>query len=233
MNENNSDINDRPVRELSSPHVALALVLDVSCSMQEEVIGKRKIDLLNKAINEMIEFAKKDERLFNIMDLGIFIFGDPNRNKVLQGFRAIRDCEEINLQANDGSTYVAEALNTAVDRLRERTMLYAAGGGGNAFVPWLVLITDGEFHDNQALEPIAERIKQREREKKLHFFGFGVPGYDRNQLEKFSETPSESVIDIDARNFTELFNRIGRSMAIISRATPGSDVELPTFKIGI
>ena len=219
---NSLGVNDRPVLESSSAHVAIALVLDISYSMLGE-----KINSLNRAINDMIAQLKVDARLRDIIDLGIFVFGEKGRNPVCQGFRAISDCETISLQANDDSTYVVDALNTAIDRLRERTELYAKGGG--AHKPWLILITDGVFHDDYnmpgELDKVAERMKQREKEGKLHFFGLGVEGYKRSQLEKFTENPKR-VIDIKAANFIEFFSWVGRSMATISRTAVGTQTTL-------
>lgn len=213
------DIKDRPVLEASVAHVALALVLDISSSMQGE-----KIDSLNRAINSMIDQLKVDARLRDIIDLGIFVFGEKSRESVYQGFRAISDCEHIALYANDNSTYVADALNNAIDHLRERTNLYAKDAA--PYKPWLVLITDGEFHDDDdKLNSVAKRMKEREEQNKLRFFGLGVEGYKRSQLEKFTKD-SKYVIDVKAANFVEFLNWVGRSMAIVSQSEVGSSVKL-------
>lgn len=222
MNENYLiDVTDRPVLESSSPHVALALVLDISISMNYE----GKIDSLNNAINTMIAQIKEDARLRDIVDLGVFVFGEKGREPVCQGFRAISDCGYITLQANDGETWVADALNTAVDRLRERTHRYAKGGG--AYKPWLVLITDGGFFDDTELNGVASRMKQRESENKLQFFGLGVEGYDRSQLERLTNMPNH-VIDVKAANFVEFLSWVGRSFATVTQnAVDAKDIELP------
>lgn len=195
--------NDRPVLEASYPHLALALVLDISASMQTEENGIKRIDSLNKAINKIIDTINEDALLKNILDLGIFVFGEKDKEPVYQGFCAISNCEHITLQANDGETWVADALNTAVDRLRERTNLYAQGGG--AFRPYLILITDGNFFDYpDDLDTIAEKVRQREREGKLDFFALGFEGSNRTQLENFTNN-SERVIEVKGSNLVEFF----------------------------
>ena len=218
-------VKDRPVLEAIEPHLALALVVDVSASMQIEENGIKRINSLNKAINSMIDTINEDARLRNILDLGIFVFGEKDREPVYQGFRAISECEHITLQANDNETWVSDALNTAVDRLRERTNRYAQGGG--AYKPWLVLITDGQFFDGSELNIVASRMKQRELENKLQFFGLGVQGYDRSQLEKLTNMPNH-VIDVKAANFAEFLSWVGRSFATISqKPVDATDIELP------
>lgn len=217
MNENYLTENqkDRPVLEASSEHIALALVLDVSGSMQGE-----KINSLIEAINSMIAWMKEDRRLKFIVDLAIFVFGEKGRENVLQGFCAIGECNPINLSATDSSTWVADSLNIAVDRLRERTEMYNKTGG--AYKPWLVLVTDGEFFDSEEeLNKVSQRIKQREKEGKLHFFGLGVEGYIKDQMMKFTEDPRK-VMDVKASNFQEFFSWVGRSLATVSRTEVGT-----------
>jgi uncharacterized protein YegL len=213
------DIMDRPVLESSVAHVALALVLDVSGSMGQD----RKMKSLNFAVNDLINQIKTDARLRDIIDLGIFVFGDKGRQPVYQGFRAISDCEQVYLEATDSSTYVVDALNTAIDSLRERVNLYSKGGG--AHKPWLVLITDGAFHDVAELSSVGSRMKQREAENKLQFFGLGVSGFDRNQIEFLTNNPKH-VIEVKAANFVEFLSWVGRSMATVSNNAIGAQLTL-------
>lgn len=213
------DIQDRPVQESSTAHGAIAIVADVSASMYGE-----KIDALNKAINNMLEQLKHDARLRYIIDIGFFVFGEKNREPVSQGFRAVIDCGQVELQANDGSTYVADSLNTAIDRLMERIDIYNLGGG--AYKPWVLVLTDGEFHDDEyILDQTGARIKQLENAGKLHFFGLGVDNFNRSQLEKFT-VDKKKVIELKTANFSEFFSWVGRSMATISHAEVGEAVKL-------
>jgi uncharacterized protein YegL len=214
------DIMDRPVLESSVAHVAIALVLDVSASMQDE----GKIQSLNDAVNGLISQIQTDARLRDIIDLGIFVFGEKGKQPIYQGFQAMSFYRQVYLEANDGSTYIVDALNSAVDNLRERVNLYAKGGG--AHKPWIVLITDGAFHDDQSdLSSIGGRMKQRELENKLQFFGLGVSGYDRSQLESLTNNPNH-VIEVKAANFTEFLSWVGRSMATISSNAIGARLTL-------
>lgn len=218
------EIFDRPVREASVPHVALALVLDVSASM-----SGTKIQSLNNAVNNLISQIKKDGRLKDIVDLGIFTFGEKGKQPIYQGFRAISDCVNISLTAEDRSTYVTTAINKAVEMLRARVGIYSQGGG--AYKPWIVVITDGEFHDSpEELNSTAEKMKKRESQGKLQIFGLGVAGYKRSQLEQLTNSSSH-VLDIDVKDLTTFLSWIGKSFAIISSAEPGANVDLPEFEL--
>ena len=221
-----SRIVDRPIREASEAHVALALVLDVSGSMHGN-----SINMLNHAVNELITQLKNDDRLRNIVDLAIFVFGTYGRQNVYQGFRAMRDCEYVNLDAADNNTYVVDALERAVDITQRRCSVYDKAGG--SYKPWIVLITDGEFHDNDsALNNIGAKMKDMERRGKLQFFGLGVEGYKRHQLENLTNNPAH-VIDVKATNFADFFSWMGRSLKVVSSKEIGATVELPplVFKI--
>lgn len=220
----NSEILDRPVREASVAHVALAIVVDVSASM-----SGAKIQSLNTAVNDLILQIQKDSRLKDIVDLGIFAFGEKGKEPIHQGFRAVSDCTRISLAAEDRSTYITSALDKAVEMLRTRCGVYSRGGG--AYKPWIVVITDGEFHDSPAeLNAAAARLKKRESEGKLQVFCLGVDGYNRSQLEQLTNN-NQHVLDIDIRNVTEFLSWIGKSFAIISSKEIDAEVELPTLRM--
>jgi uncharacterized protein YegL len=224
---------ERPVREASEPHVALSLVLDVSASMEGSSINS-----LNTAVNTMIDEMKNNDRLKNIVDLAIFVFGNIDRKGkkwpkglIYQGFRAIADCEPVNIEANDNSTYVVDALERAVEITQKRCLAYNSGGG--SYKPWIVLITDGEFHDEaEELENIGQEMKKRQRGGKLNFFGLGVKGYKREQLEMLTEKTNR-IIEVRAVNFSEFFSWIGRSMTAVSAKAVDASEELPMLKLNL
>jgi uncharacterized protein YegL len=204
---------DSPLREPSEQHVPISLILDVSKSMREN----GKIDLLNSAVDTMIRNLNADERLKNIVDLAIFIFGERNRDVIYQHYKAIADCGSVRLTANDDSTYVARALDAAIEVTRTRCSTIYNKLGGH-YKPWIVLITDAAFHDSdEELNVIGAKIKQREADGKLHFYGLGVDGFDRNQMEKFT-IDKDYVCSAGAQDFAHFFSFIGRSIAIVSSA---------------
>ena len=222
----NNTVVDRPIREASEAHVALSLVLDVSASMEGN-----SIQSLNTAVNAMVRQMKDDDRLRNIVDLAIFIFGAKGRPFIFQGFRAIADCSAVNLIASDDSTYVADALDQAVDITRRRCSAYDKAGG--SYKPWIVLITDGAFHDkDERLDAVGRKIRERESQGKLQFFGLGVDGYVRAQIEKLTNNPAH-VIDAKSANFVEFFSWIGKSLKAVSSKEIGASVPLPPLQFTV
>jgi len=222
----NNQIAERPIREASEAHVALSLVLDVSLSM-----GGTPINMLNTAVNGMIQQMKEDPRLKNIVDLAIFVFGDLGRDTIHQGFRAVADCEDVELKATDGSTYVTNALERAVEFSKKRCGAYDRAGG--SYKPWVVLITDGEFNDdNMTLDRIGNAIKERESQGKLQFFALGVDKYNKAQIERLTNNPTQ-IIDAKVANFGEFFSWIGRSMKAVSTKEVGEATPLPPLQFTV
>jgi uncharacterized protein YegL len=214
------------MREASEAHVALSLVLDVSLSM-----GGAPINTLNTAVNEMVQQMKEDSRLKNIVDLAIFVFGDKGRNAIHQGFRAVADCDPVILQATDGSTYVTDALERAVEFSKKRCGAYDRAGG--SYKPWVVLITDGEFNDdNMTLDRVGNSIKERESQGKLQFFALGVDKYNKSQIERLTNNPTQ-IIDAKVGNFGEFFSWIGRSMKAVSTKEVGEATPLPPLQFTV
>lgn len=224
---------DMPQRSANQPHVAIALVLDVSRSMNIPEEGGRRIDLLNDGLNTMIREMKVDSRLKNIIDVAIYTFGESSLHNPYQGFRSIADMEEIYLVANQNSTYITGTLEMAVEHVKERSKQYQVAGGG-AYKPWIVVITDGEFHDNDSeLNRVGFVMKQREKRGKQHFFGMGIcKDFNREQLELFADDKGR-VQRIKPSLLPEFFSWIGKSMKAISEKNPGEATTLPPFPTNI
>ena len=226
---------DVPQRSANQPHVALALVLDVSGSMNMNIpeVDRRRIDLLNDGLNTMIREMKDDNRLKNIVDVAIYTFGEPGMHNPYQGFHPIADMEDIYLVANQGSTYITGTLEMAVEHAKERSHQYNVAGGG-AYKPWIVAITDGVFHDSDSeLNRVGTMMKQREQEGKQHFFGMGIcDDFVRGQLELFVNDKGR-VQRINPSLLSEFFSWIGKSMKVISTKDPGAATTLPPFPTNI
>ena len=218
---------NRPPRAASKAHVALALVLDVSGSMAMPTGTNNSIPiaLLNNGINEMVKGMKNDSKLEEIVDLAIFTFGEPNKQNPYLDFRAIMEVDDVQLVANDGSTHITSVLEAAVEATRQRCAKYSTG----CYKPWIIVITDGQFHDDDAdLDRVGQLMKDRVKAGKQVFFGFGVGSYDRRQLEKFCE-PSQAkdrVVDLNVEKFPDLFSWIGKSMKTVSGCNHDSSVEI-------
>jgi len=219
-------IAERPIREASEAHVALSLVLDISLSM-----GGTPINTLNDAVNDMIQQMKDDSRLKNIVDLAILVFGIQGRDNIYQGFRAITDCDVVDLKATDNGTFVTDSIERAVEFSKKRCAAYDKAGG--AYKPWIVVITDGEFNDSSsALDRVGNIVKEREKQGKLQFFALGVEGYNRSQLERLTDN-SHQIIDAKVGNFGEFFAWIGRSLKAVSSKEIGEATALPPLQFTV
>jgi uncharacterized protein YegL len=75
-------------------------------------------------------------------------------------------------------------------------------------------------------------MKERESKGKLQFFGMGIGGYDRKQLEAFTNNPAHAI-DAKAANFVEFFEWIGNSMAVVSSKEIGATVALPPLQFTV
>ena len=215
------DRGQQPVELPNAEHLALVLVLDVSASMNAPAGGSTCISLLNKGVNDMITALSNNPATSKYVDLAIVTFGE--RAKVYQDFAPISQVSPVNLIANQGRTLVAQAINMALNKARDRTNRYTGG----AWKPWIVLITDGEFHDDITSVPsnldssmsVADCVRDRENKGKLRTFALGV-GNDFNpqQLKIFTDR----AFQIEGYNLAEFFNWLGKSVAVVSQSATSS-----------
>ena len=210
---------EKPVENPRAPHVAVTLVLDVSYSMTDIVAGgKSSIALLNEGVNEMISELSNDQRLSEIVDLSIITFGDPGKAEVYQDFAPVGQVSPVNLVADHGSTYAADAINKAVDNTRERMKQYRGGW----WKPWVVVITDGEFHDD--VSQVATKVRQREGEGKLRTYCLGVGRFNPSKMKEISDRSYA----LESYKLKEFLDWIGRSLAVVSTSAVGTEVQLPS-----
>jgi len=194
-------------------HLALMLILDVSASMNYGGGNITPIQSLNDGVNQMIEVLSKDGTLSKIIDLAIITFADPNNATVFQDFAPIGSVTPIHLVADGGSTYAVDAIDLAVDKIRARTRLYTGG----AWKPWIVLITDGELHDD--VSQVAKRVRERENDGKLRMLCLGVgEQFNPHQLQQLTD----KVFQLNGYDFRDFFEFLGKSVAVISRSSTAS-----------
>ena len=211
---------EKPVETSTAAHLALTLVLDVSASMTVTTAsGKSAIQLLNEGVNQMISELASDSNLSKIVDLYIITFGESGKEDVYQAFAPIGQIQSINLVADHGSTYAANAIDMAIENTRSRMKLYKGG----AWKPWIVFMTDGALHDD--ISQVATKARQRENDGKLRMFCLGVgDSYNSEQLKRLTD----NALALNAYKLTEFFGWLGRSVAAVSNSVPGAQVTLPT-----
>lgn len=204
-----SDVGDDDY-VLNGKKFAVCMVIDVSGSMSPYV-G----DLSNK-FNEFIDHAKEDNDVRNTMDLALLTFSNDVTDK-LNGFSDIKGVEHQSFVAS-GSTNMTDALEKANEMVRERTHTYRRMGI-EAYKPWIILMTDGYPNNAESVATIGSTLKSREKEGKLHVFALGMgTNFDKNVL----LSVSEKCFAITDWNFEEFFTWLGKSVAMVSKSTPGA-----------
>ncbi len=200
--------NDSSAKEELSapnePHLACVLLLDTSGSM-----AGAPITSLNNAVNQFKEQVCKDPTSRKRIDIAIIEFNTDV--KVVQEFTPISKMEFVDLTAN-GGTSMGKGINAAIDKVIERNQLYAKMGTP-CYKPWIFMITDGAPTDD--ISSARARIAEREsigEVGKLKFWAVGVPGYDEDTLKSLSKR----VIALKGADFTNIFDWLSKSMAIIS-----------------
>jgi hypothetical protein len=134
-------------------------LLDSSFSMQSEIGGQRKIDLVGRTLmqvaREMVSRSMKGSTPSPRYRLAIFSYNDQVRD-LLNGPRPITDVVKTGLPflKPSGMTYTAKAFEAAEQLLiAERSRLR------NCPAPLLCHLTDGESNGADPL-PVVERIRQ-------------------------------------------------------------------------
>ncbi len=207
--------------EISAPgeqHLACILLLDTSSSM----ISGDKIGKLNDGVKRFFTQTSMDELARKRVDIAIIEFNDAAR--VVREFTPLAKIEPITLEAT-GCTAMGEAINLAIDKIKERNWFYQSMGTP-CLKPWIVMITDGEPTDD--ISVAAERIKLEESKGehgKLSFWSVGVDNYNLKVLAKLSE--QKHIIELSDYNFMGFFDWLGESIALISASEPGIKVSLP------
>lgn len=200
----------------SEPHMALLFLLDTSGSMDGKPINE-----LNAALNRFKKSVCQDEKTKRILDVSIIEFN--SEWNLVQDFVPVEFMKTVNLKA-DGSTYMAEALTEAINKVNERSKFYKASGT-QPYKPWIVLISDGAPFDD--VDALAKQINEMVEKQKLAFWSLAVPGADTNVLHKLSGKRVLNLADYDFKGF---FDWVNKSMRAVSTSAPGEKVkgqELP------
>lgn len=206
------------------PHLACVLLVDTSGSMEGDAI-----ESLNESINQFKKQTAKDPMAQKRVDIAIIEFND--HASVVQDFVPISKMEPIKLEAG-GLTNMAEGINLAIDKVKERNRFYASLGTP-CFKPWIFMISDGapyigtskQTELESEMEKAAERIRAEENKGshgKLKFFALGISDYDKETLFKLTKR----VMALTDTDFSGIFNWMSESMVAISVSRVDENVQL-------
>ena len=189
------------------PRLLCILLLDTSDSMNN---GGAIADL-NEGVNRFKVQVCKDETSKRRVDVAIIQFNSTV--EIVQDFSPVSQMQNVNLSAH-GMTAMGKAINTAIDKIKERVNMYALMGTPS-FKPWIFMVTDGLPTDS--IDRAIERIKEEEAKGthgKLKFIALGINNYDKDTLFRLTHR----VMEMRDTNFTKIFDWVAESMVIISNS---------------
>lgn len=200
-------------------HMACLLLLDTSGSMACDDITPTPIDELNAAINKFKAEVCEDPKTRDVLEVAIVAFN--SHCEVVQEFCPIEFMKPVYLQAN-GGTYMAPAIQTAIDMIDTRVRFYWRSGT-EPYKPWIVMITDGEPLDKEEdFSAAVQRVHQMEEDGKLSFRSLGVGEYNSKVLHQLS---GKKVMKLSGYDFTSFFDWVNKSMRAVSVSSPGERPE--------
>jgi uncharacterized protein YegL len=210
LNIGADDLVDNP-----TPRVPVSLCLDTSGSM-----AGSKIEELVRGVNLFYDAIDEDDDAHDSAEVSIVEFNSATG--LIHDFASIDRLERITSLTATGATAMGAGVNLALDTLESRKATYS-GSGVLYYQPWLVLMTDGGPTDN--IDAAASRVADLVNAKKLTVFPIGIGSEARmDVLARFS--PNRPPLRLDGLKFKEFFEWLSKSVARVSRSTPGDTVKL-------
>lgn len=204
------DLVDNP-----TPRVPVSLCLDTSGSMYGAEIAE-----LIKGVNSFYAAVRADDDAHDSAEINVVEFDDTAR--VIHDFASIERLPEVISLDPGGATAMGAGVNLALDTLESRKAMYSSSGV-LYYQPWLVLMTDGGPTDD--IERAVERVAALVAAKKLTVFPIGIGAAAEMQtLGRFS--PGRPPLRLNGLRFQEFFEWLSKSVARVSRSTPGDTVKL-------
>lgn len=204
------DLVDNP-----TPRVPVSLCLDTSSSMNGSPIQE-----LVRGVNLFYDAIDEDDDAHDSAEINIVEFNSSAG--LVHDFASIERLQRVSSLTANGMTAMGAGVNLALDTLEKRKATYS-GSGVLYYQPWLVLMTDGAPTDN--IDAAVRRVVDLVEAKKLTVFPIGIgSGADMKTLARFS--PNRPPLRLDGLKFKEFFEWLSRSVARVSRSTPGDTVKL-------
>ena len=203
---------------LGEPHLPVLLLLDTSASMK----GKPMEELIS-GFNLFIDQTAADELAMKRVDVAVMTFSGAEGVKLIEDFKPLSKMVEappLELTA-DGNTPMGEAIERAVEVLRDRCRIYDEAGVPH-YRGWIFMLTDGAPTDD--ITKAKELIRQREDTGRLKFFSVAVNRADVETLKSLGPRVMQCT---EENRFKDVFNWLSESMTTVSASRVGEEPGLP------
>jgi len=191
--------------ENNSIRIPICLCVDASYSMAQ------RIGTLNSGIREFLNRMSQNPLAVDATELCVISFGDEIQ--VRHPFGNIRNALNDKIRPEGSETRlgggVLEALRQIDDRLEKlKGHLY--------YLPWLIIISDGDATDPEEVKEASAQVQKRIKEHKLKVKCLSM-GDGSENLQAFTKDGHvDRLEDLDVMDF---FNMLSRSVSDVSRAS--------------
>lgn len=220
-----SKINQTPYADIAAcnePHMAVLFLLDNSASTS----GKPNEEL-KEGLRTFLKETAQDDLAMKRVDYAVMSFGTTVKTE--QDFIPLNKAVETpipELSANGSQTPMGEAIEKAIQMVRDRCRVYDQIGVPH-YQPWIFMITDGKPTDS--IENAKALIRQREETGRLKFFSVGVNGANMDILKSLS---MRTIMATEKDQFKGIFNWLSESMCIVSASRVQDNPQLPNLPEG-
>lgn len=209
------------IESINNEHMSVAVLLDTSGS-----VSGAQIRNIEQNINHLKQNICENAQASKCVDICIIAFDDQVR--ILQDWCPIKDMQPVELSAA-GTTNLNGAVVAGIDKIRERSLVYAQNGVVEK-KPYLIVLTDGcdtvAGNVDEAAALAAKRIEQGKL--KLFFLGFGY--YDKNTASQLCAGNGGWCFEVKDGdyNFNDFFDFVGNSVKAASVSAPGQSLQVST-----
>lgn len=205
--------NDRAFADNKSNRIMICLCIDCSGSMLRQNAMKK----VNDGIAAFLEKTNRDILARDAADICIVSFGD--KAQLISDFgtaaQALQRLHTRPILPVGADTVLAAGVNLTLDHLAAHQAQLAAVNN-NAYIPWLIIISDGDSTERPAdVDAAAARVRAMLRAHTLKTMCLNI-GSGSSSLPAF--TLDGKVGQLDTLRVTDFFDMLSRNVSSASRA---------------
>lgn len=212
----------KPPVAADKDHMSVVIAVDTSGSVTGEAIRN-----INSNLNNFKRIICEDPIAAKCVDVCVLSFDD--KVTVLQDWCPIQEMKSGYELTSGGCTDLNGAVLTGIQKIRERSRVYAKQGIVER-KPHLMVMTDGYDTVTGNVDAAAQLAAQRiaEGKMKLWFLGFG--DYDKDTAARLCHANGNWCFEVKSGdfNFNDYFSFAAVSFKVLSTSAPGEDVSVNT-----